>query len=156
MNNRFELLLVLSILCIGAAIAGCADACDDVICGPMPIPLEVLVTDTLSVDTTIPVINSLGIIDSVDTILVVRRYITDATVTLRSVSGSDTTTFDTLEPGEKSYVRNNVDDLPGVPFVIMAERAGRLSSPQRAEIRHGSGCCPFTVVGRFDLAVMIK
>lgn len=156
MNSRFEFLLVLSILLMGAAIAGCTNACDDVLCGPAPVPLEVLVTDTLSVDTTISIINSLGVIDTVDTILVVRRYVTDALVTLHNVSGSDTTVFDTLAPSGPGYIRTIVNDLPAVPFVIRAERAGRRAFPQRAEVRHGSGCCPFTVVGRFEMAVAVS
>lgn len=153
MNPRW--LSVAAILLFLLPAAGCTDPCDGVLCGPAPVPLEVLVTDTVSVDTTLYWQVGNGMIDSVDTVLVVRRYTANADVTLRSVSGSDTTAFETLSPDGILYTRASVDGLPATLFLVVADLNGRRVLKE-AEVRHGEGCCPVTVVGHFEMALPLR
>jgi hypothetical protein len=148
--------MILQIACIAAAglmlaELGCKDTCSGVNCAPAPPLLQVAVVDTAHDTMRVAVTDSAGVVDSVDTVVVVEKRVTSALVTLLQVSGSDTVAFDTLEAAGDTYYRNDPSGLPANPFIVRAERDGRRSQQGGLTIQTVDGCCPYSVIGFYTL-----
>ncbi|HVZ40024.1 MAG TPA: hypothetical protein VHI13_12160 [Candidatus Kapabacteria bacterium] len=153
MAARISILVTVLILMF-AAVTGCADRCAGVMCSPAPTPLQVVVGDTISVDTQIVVLRGTPPADTtVDTVLVFQRPTAQAVVTLWRVQGVDTVAFDTLRRDGYSYYRQDVSGLPAPSFIVRAERGTRHVSQSNLTVRHVDGCCPYDVVGYYTLAL---
>lgn len=142
-------------LAIGGALWGCVDNCSEVACAPAPVPLQVVVLDSIRVDTTF-FIDSLG--RSVDSTISRLGYIHDAAVTLQRVVGTDTTDFEPLPVSDTSdsavYQRTTTIGLPSdTNFVITAARGTKSARVTGLRIKHVGGCCPYDVIGRFTLVL---
>jgi hypothetical protein len=138
-----------------AVSGGCTDKCSGVDCGPAPPLLRVIVNDTLTIDSTF-YLQAGSRIDTVDSVMVVYRPVTDALVTLREVSGGDTLAFDTLAASGSQYQLDDAAGLPADPFFIAVERKGRHAAPARAQLSHVDACCSYPIVGRFSIALPQK
>ena len=141
-------------LAVGGALWGCAENCSEVPCAPAPVPLQVVVLDSVKVDTVI--VDSLG--RSVPTTISRLGYIHDATVMLQRVSGTDTTDFESLPVSDASdsavYQRMSVIGLPAdTNFVVTATRGIKYARVTGIRVRHVGGCCPYDVLGRYTLTL---
>jgi hypothetical protein len=147
-------LLLLGAL-IAAVLAACSDHCTDVACAPAPPPLTVIVSDTVTIDTTVIVTyTNPARVDTVDTTLVKVRAISDAEVVLQRFIGADTVTFDTMQTqgaGSVEFTLLSVDGLPDTTFQVRATRGNRRAVRTGLRLQQVEGCCPYPVVGRFTL-----
>ncbi len=152
MNTQRMLPLILACIAVAALWAGCADPCADVVCGPAPIPLQVTVYDTVTVDTQLVVVRGVPL-DTVrvDTQLVVTRPTVDALVTLRNAA--DTTAFDTLDVAGDRFQRLDLAGLPSVPFMIRVERGARQTTQYDVAVKTVEGCCGYSVAGYYKLTL---
>lgn len=134
-----------------AGLHGCQeDNCVGVSCGPVPIPLEVVVRDTVGVDTTLQVTRG-GNLVIVDTTLIFRRFVEDASVRLLRAIPGDTTFFDSIPFTGVSYARNSTTGLSGNFFLLVATRGNRSDTVRDVSLREVGGCCPYSIVGRFQM-----
>jgi hypothetical protein len=92
--------------------------------------------------------------DSVDTVVVVQARITDALVTLLRVNAADTLVFDTLAVAGDTYYRNDANGLPADPFIVRATRGERSVQQTGLQLRSVEGCCPYSVVGFYNLRLL--
>ena len=131
---------------------GCGDSCGDIACLPAPIPLEVIVSDTISVRTTIRRLEGTDSID-VDTTEIRRAATTAATVSIITENGTTRDTLGTLQLSDTLYHELDLARIPDGEFRLLATRGERgfLSSPLLKQ--HVGGCCPYSIVGRFTLSL---
>ncbi len=153
--------LLLAALLVGALMLldGCRDGCDGVICGPVPPALQVSVTDTVSVDTQLVVLSgSPAALDTVDTVLVVRRTIIDADVIFMTINGKDTTAGSAIprDASANTFTVLNAQDVPGGSFLVQALRNGRRSRTPALTVRKVDGCCGYSVGGSYRLDLPLK
>lgn len=155
MAARIPILLTVFVLMF-ATVTGCANRCAGVDCAPAPPPLQVVVSDTISVDTQIVVLRGTPAIDTtVDTVLVFQRPTAAATVTLWNVQGNDTVVVDTLRREGFTYNRDDLSGLPALPMIVRADRGTRFVKQANLLVRHVDGCCPYDVIGFYTLVLPI-
>ncbi len=134
-----------------AGLHGCQeDNCVGVSCGPVPIPLEVAVRDTVGVDTTVQVTRG-GNLVIVDTTLIRRRFVADASVRLLRAAAGDTTFFDSIPYTGASHTRTSIAGMSGNFFLLVATRGNRSDTVRDVSLREVGGCCPYPIVGRFEM-----
>jgi hypothetical protein len=131
---------------------GCGDSCGDIACLPAPPPLQVVVYDTLSVDTTIRRLEGTDSID-VDTVIEKKAPTTDAVVTLATGLDSVLTTVDTLSRSDTLYSENDLSKIPGGLFRIVAVRGSRQFISTLRKLEQVEGCCPYAIVGQFTFTL---
>jgi hypothetical protein len=136
--------------------SACADKCTGVECGPAPPVLQVAVSDTVRVDTTLYRQRAdIAVIDTVDTTLVVTRPVTEGViVTLQQVSGTDTLAFDTVRTtSSDTFIKTDVAGLPATEFLIRADRNGRHAFYGGLKLQQVEGCCSYPVVGFYRMTL---
>lgn len=148
-------------LLVGAllVLGGCKDGCDGVVCGPVPPALQVSVTDTVSVDTQLVVLSGSPVaLDTVDTMLVVRRTIADAEVMFMTINGADTTAGSAIprDASANTYTVQGVQEVPSGSFLVQALRNGRRARTAALVVRKVDGCCGYSVVGNYRLDLPLK
>lgn len=140
------------ILLAASLAAGCRDSCDDVLCAPTPPALQVVVSDTITVDTQLVVLRGFpAVADTIDTAIVVRRPTSAASVTLRGAR--DTVAFASVPFDGSVYTKPDLAGVPDTTFLIVAERGGRRVVRGEVTVRRTTGCCAYAVIGyyRIDL-----
>jgi hypothetical protein len=147
----------LTLIALSAVVSlvgiGCQDKCTDVQCAPAPTPLEVIVVDTLTVDTVFVVINGIDTVRTNGTVEVTRST-TDAIVTLNRVERErPLVPFDTLKTRDGIFYESDTTRLPETTFWIKVERGGRGDSTKQAQLTHVTGCCGYPIVGRFQITL---
>ncbi|MEP7218567.1 MAG: hypothetical protein ABI876_06600 [Bacteroidota bacterium] len=144
--------------------SGCKENCSGVACAPAPPLLQIHVLDSMRIDTVF--IDSLN--RHIDSSVLRPRNVTDATVMLQQIDSThkqingkdtvvhDTTTFMTVPPSGDGYLLNSQDGLHGGGFLIRAERGTRYALQRADTIRGVEGCCPYTVIGAYNMTLVSK
>ena len=150
MINRLLRLFVIAPIAMLAA--SCGDSCGDVACLPSPPPLEVIVYDTATVPTSIRRLEGTDSV-TIDTTMVRKVATTDAVVTI--VTGVDSlyTTVDTLKRVDTIHAEFDLARIPTGFFRIRSQRLGRQFVSDLRKIEHVTGCCPYSIVGRFTFTL---
>ncbi len=143
-------IILLAVMLCTALLPSCKESCDDILCSPAPPVLEVLVLDTVVIDTTVMVYDT----TAMDSVLVARkdtvtRIVTSADVLLQRLVNGNYMTFDSLTPSESSYIRGTKEGLPADTFLIVARRGERADTVDNAFLKQTEGCCSYPIVGRY-------
>ncbi len=131
---------------------GCGDSCGEIACLPAPPALEVLVVDTISVDTTIRRLERIDSID-VDTVVVRNAAISDATVLMVVDSSGVISSVGELRRFDSLYQEADIARIPGGEFKLRALRGARGTTSNPIAIQYVEGCCPYSIVGRYILTL---
>jgi hypothetical protein len=124
------------------------DNCVDVQCAPAPPVLDVIVQmDTVVFHTGLD-----GVIDSVDTVVVVDPTThPDLSVVLSTGPDSSYVAFETMSSDGESFKRLDDAGLPDSSFSVRARLGVHCAVRNGLTVKRTEGCCPYTVVGRFEL-----
>lgn len=133
------------------AVGSCSgDNCVDVQCTPAPPVLEVIVR----MDSVVLRTGLNGVIDSVDTLVVVDPLThPDLSVTLSTGPDSAYVMFDALSYDGESFKRLDATGLPDSAFSVRARLGTSCAVRNDALLRQTEGCCPYPIVGRFELTL---